>query len=282
MLIEAGRGAEIVNADSMLVYRGMDIGTAKPSPEERAEIPHHLIDIFDIDQNASVAEFQKLARDAIAEIRGRGSVPLVVGGSSLYIRAIFDDLEFPGTDPAIRAKWEAELERVGAHALHEQLRARSPQAAAGILPGNGRRIVRALEVVELTGTFRSTLPEQRFAIEPALLFGLQIDREVLDQRIAARVAQMWRHGLPEETARLEALGLREAKTAVKALGYGQTLDFLSGSFSEQRTIENITFATRRFARKQLGWFKRDSRITWLKYDDPGNSQLIAERIQGIP
>ncbi|MCL1840688.1 MAG: tRNA (adenosine(37)-N6)-dimethylallyltransferase MiaA [Propionibacteriaceae bacterium] len=274
-LIASGRPAEIVNADSMLVYRGMDIGTAKPSAAERAEIPHHLIDIADLGWTASVAQFQRLARDAIADIRSRGAVPLVVGGSALYIHAILDELSFPPTDPAVRARWQAELDRIGPQALHAVLAERAPEAAAGILPGNGRRIVRALEVVELTGSFTSVLPQPRYALEGVHQFGISITREELDERIQARVEQMWQAGFVEEVRELELRGLRQTPTASRALGYSWVLDYLSGSFTQERAREATVFATRRFARKQLSWFRRDARIEWVDATDPATVDAIA-------
>ncbi|NLE96765.1 MAG: tRNA (adenosine(37)-N6)-dimethylallyltransferase MiaA, partial [Propionibacterium sp.] len=180
-LRRTGRPAEIVNADSMLVYRGMDIGTAKPGPAERRGVPHHLIDILDVTEQATVADFQRLARAAIADIRERGGVPIVVGGSALYSRAVVDVFEFPGSDAQVRARWEAELERLGPHALHEELRRRAPASAAKIEPGNGRRIVRALEIDELTGGHQPDLPEWTYALEDVHQFGLDVERAVLDE-----------------------------------------------------------------------------------------------------
>ena len=276
LLIASGQPAEIVNADSMLVYRGMDIGTAKPSPAERAEIAHHLIDVADLDETASVAQFQQQAREAIADVQTRGAVPLVVGGSALYIHAILDELSFPPTDPAVRARWQAELDRVGPQALHQVLRERAPEAAAGILPGNGRRIVRALEVVELTGSFVSVLPQPRYCLSDVYQFGVAVARETLDARIEARVAQMWQAGLVDEVRRLEACGLRQAPTASRALGYQQVLAFLAGTIGEAEARQATVDATRRFARKQLGWFRRDARVRWCDPEDPGVVDMIAD------
>ena len=270
-LARAGRACEIVNADSMLVYRGMDIGTAKPSAAERAEVPHHLVDIAEITWTASVAQFQALARAAIADIRARGAVPLVVGGSALYMHAVLDELAFPPTDPAVRARWQAELDRVGAPALHAVLAERSSEAAAGILPGNGRRIVRALEVIELTGTFTSVLPAPRYALGGVRQFGLRLDRAALDARIAARVEAMWDAGLVEEVAGLERRGLRHGVTAARALGYRQVLAFLDGEVTEAAARQATIDATRRFAHKQETWFKRDPRIRWL---DPAAPETV--------
>jgi len=263
VLARDGVTAEVVNADSMLVYRGMDIGTAKPTLTERAGIPHHLIDIMDVTETASVATFQRLARTAIADCRERGVVPVVAGGSALYMRAILDEFEFPGTDPQVRQRLEAELAETGPAALHARLATLAPEAAAGILPGNGRRIVRALEVIELTGSFRPVLPGETYALAGVLQFGLAVERPELDARIAGRVEQMWRLGLVEEVRGLVPCGLREGRTASRALGYRQILVHLDGRCTEAEAKEATITGTRRFARKQLGWFRRDHRITWL-------------------
>ncbi|MDO5499270.1 MAG: tRNA (adenosine(37)-N6)-dimethylallyltransferase MiaA [Propionibacteriaceae bacterium] len=267
-----GQGAEVINADSMSVYRGMDIGTAKPSPAERAGVPHHLIDIADITETASVAEFQRLARAAIADCHARGVLPIVVGGSALYTRAIVDEFEFPGTDPDVRSRWEAELARIGPEALHRILTERAPETAAGILPGNGRRIVRALEVIELTGGFAPQLPEWEYALPGVVQIGLELEREELDRRIALRVERMWADGLVAEVRRLVGLGLREGRTASRALGYRQVLQFLDGAITEEEARQATISGTRRFARKQLGWYRRDHRIHWLP---AGADDLVA-------
>ncbi|NLT31191.1 MAG: tRNA (adenosine(37)-N6)-dimethylallyltransferase MiaA [Propionibacterium sp.] len=279
-LIAADRPAEVVNADSMLVYRGMDIGTAKPSPAERRGVPHHLIDILDITATATVAEFQTLARDAIADCHRRGALPIVVGGSALYVRAIVDHFEFPGTDRAIRARWEDELARIGPEALHRVLAATSPTAAADILPGNGRRIVRALEVIELTGSWTPTLPEWRYALPGVVQVGLALPREELDRRIAERVDRMWAAGFVEEVRELAARGLRTGRTASRALGYRQVLEYLDGTRTEDEAREATITGTRRFARKQQGWFDRDDRITWLTAGDtgPGPARLVEQAL----
>nr|WP_239580153.1 tRNA (adenosine(37)-N6)-dimethylallyltransferase MiaA [Microlunatus panaciterrae] len=256
--------AEIVNADSMLVYRGMDIGTAKPTAAERDGVPHHLIDILDITQTATVAEFQALARAAIADCRRRGVRPIVVGGSALYVRAIVDAFEFPGTDPAVRAALEADLAADGPHRLHARLQQQDPAAAAAILPGNGRRIVRALEVIALTGrAFSVGLPGYRYQLPDVLQIGLDIERDLVDQRISDRVDRMWGEGFVTEVIELERRGLRSGVTASRALGYRQILDFLSGSTTEDEARMRTVAGTRRFSRKQGGWFRRDPRIRWV-------------------
>ena len=271
---------EVVNADSMLVYRGMDIGTAKPTLAERGGVPHHLVDIMDVTETASVAEFQALARATIEACRERGVVPLLAGGSALYVHAILDDFAFPGTDPAVRARLEAELAEVGPAVLHERLATLAPDAAAGILPGNGRRIVRALEVVELTGSYTSTLPEWAYALGGVRQFGLELPRDVLDERIEQRVAKMWADGLVDEVRGLVGRGLREGRTASRALGYRQVLAFLDGELTEDEAKQATTSGTRRFARKQLGWFRRDPRITWLPAG-AGAAAAVASAVRGI-
>ncbi|MFC7545491.1 tRNA (adenosine(37)-N6)-dimethylallyltransferase MiaA [Plantactinospora sp. GCM10030261] len=264
-------GGEVVNADSMQLYRGMDIGTAKLTETERDGVPHHLLDIWDVTEPASVAEYQRLARAAVDDVLARDRVPLLVGGSGLYVRAVLEEFEFPGTDPALRARLEAELAAVGPAPLHARLLAADPVAAAGILPGNGRRIVRALEVIELTGgPFRAGLPEPR-PYYPAVQLGVDLDTAVLDERIAARVDLMWRRGLVDEVRRLADHGLRTGRTAGRALGYQQVLRLLDGELSDEQARDETIRATRRFVRRQRSWFRRDPRVRWL---DAGRSDLI--------
>lgn len=271
-----GQPAEVVNADSMLVYRGMDIGTAKPTAAERRGVRHHLVDIMDVTQIASVAEFQALARRAIEGCRARGVLPVVVGGSALYMRAIFDEFTFPGTDADVRARWEAELERVGPEALHAELARRAPATAAEILPGNGRRIVRALEVLELTGEHAPSLPEWTYALDGVVSVGLELERAVMDERIAERVDAMWADGLVDEVRSLEGRGLRAGRTASRAIGYRQVLQLLDGELTETEAKDAVVRATKRFARKQLGWFRRDHRITWYPAGQPGLAHALAD------
>ena len=275
-----GHRAEVINADSMLLYRGMDIGTAKPTIAERRGVPHHLIDVLDVTETSTVADFQRLARSAIAECRSRGVVPIVVGGSALYVRAIVDDFQFPGTDPALRAELEAELERAGPQALHARLASLDPAAAATIEPRNGRRIVRALEVGRLTGRpFRANLPGHDYLLPGVSQIGLEIDRAELDRRITLRVRDMWQKGFVEEVRRLLEAGLSKGKTASRGLGYRQVLDFLSGGITEGEAEEQTVSATRRFARRQDSWFRKDPRIRWLRYDD-SNLAESAYRLAG--
>jgi len=254
---------EVVNADSMQLYQGMDIGTAKLSVPERADVPHHLLDIWPVTQAASVSDYQALARHAIDEIRRRGRTPIVVGGSGLYVRAALDKLQFPGTDPVVRARLEEELSQVGPAVLHARLASLDPPAAAAILPGNGRRIVRALEVIELSGRpFSATLPDYE-SVYPAIHLGVELPRAELDQRITDRVDWMLRRGLVEEVRQLELAGLRNGRTASRALGYAEVLRFLAGEWSLEDAAARTILATRRFVRRQESWFRRDPRITWL-------------------
>jgi tRNA dimethylallyltransferase len=256
-------GGEVINADSMQLYRGMDIGTAKLTIAERDGVPHHLLDIWDVTRAASASEYQLLARQAIGQIHGRGRVPILVGGSGLYVRAAIDKLEFPGTDPGIRGDLEDELARVGAPALHARLATADPAAAAAILPSNGRRIVRALEVLQLSGRpFSATLPQYE-SVYDTVQIGVELPRADLDRRIADRVARMWQLGLVNEVRQLAALGLRDGRTASRALGYAQVLAFLGGELSEDEAAAQTILATRRFVRRQESWFRRDPRIRWV-------------------
>jgi tRNA dimethylallyltransferase len=271
-------GGEIVNADSMQLYRGMDIGTAKLTVAERDGVPHHLLDIWDVTQAAAASDYQRLARQAIAEIHARGRVPILVGGSGLYVRAALDKLEFPGTDPGLRADLEDELAQVGAPALHVRLAAADPAAAAAILPSNGRRIVRALEVIQLSGRpFSATLPQYE-SVYDAVQVGVELPRAELDQRIGDRVTRMWELGLVDEVRQLEAAGLREGRTASRALGYAQVLRFLDGELSQDEAAAQTVLATRRFVRRQESWFRRDPRIRWVTGAGP---DLLAEALEGL-
>jgi len=266
-----------VNADSMQLYRGMDIGTAKLTPAERRGVPHHLLDIWPVTQAASVSEYQLLARAAIADIQGRGRTAILVGGSGLYIRAAVDNLEFPGTDPDLRARLEQELAEVGPAALHARLAGVDPAAAAAILAGNGRRIVRALEVIELSGRpFSATLPQYE-SVFPALQLGIELPRPELDRRIAQRVSRMWQVGLVDEVRRLAAQGLREGRTASRALGYAQVLGYLAGEWTEQEAAAQTVLATRRFVRRQESWFRRDPRVIWI----PGGPEAAAAALTAV-
>jgi tRNA dimethylallyltransferase len=265
----AGRlGGEVVNADSMQLYRGMDVGTAKLSMDERGGVPHHLLDVWDVRTEANVADYQGMARACFTELAGRGVVPVLVGGSGLYVRAALDHLDFPGTDPRVRSRLEAELAADGPGALHRRLARADPVAAGNILASNGRRLVRALEVIELTGEpFSATMPDHVYAV-PAVQVGLTLPRPVLDERIERRVDRMWEQGLLTEVRRLAGEGLREGRTASRALGYAQVLRHLDGGLTEDQAHAETVRATRRFARRQESWFRRDPRVVWLDAADP--------------
>ena len=266
--LAAALGGEVINADSMQLYQGMDIGTAKLAPHERRGLPHHMLDLWPVTQTANVAEYQRLARIAVDDIQTRGSIPVLVGGSGLYVRSVVDDLSFPGTDRHIRARLESELEAEGPQALHARLVQQDPTSAAVISPMNGRRIVRALEVIEVTGQeFVATLPEPA-DVYPTVQIGLDVPRDQLDERIDQRVDRMWAGGLIDEVSRLDALGLRDGVTARRALGYAQALKYLDGEWTQDEAIEHTKRTTRRFARRQDTWFRRDLRIEWIPYDDP--------------
>jgi tRNA dimethylallyltransferase len=254
---------EVVNADSMQLYRGLDIGTAKLAPADREGVPHHAFDLWDVTEPASVAEYQGIARAAIDDIRARGRVPLLVGGSGLYVRAALERFEFPGTDPAVRARLEEELATVGPAPLYSRLLARAPDAASRILPSNGRRIVRALEVLEVTGRPIAAVLPQPTPYYRAVHIGVDLDDAVLDERIALRVDHMWEHGLIDEVRALERRGLRDGRTASRALGYQQVLAYLAGECGEDQARADTVRATRRFVRRQRSWFRRDGRIAWL-------------------
>jgi tRNA dimethylallyltransferase len=256
-------GGEVVNADASQLYRGMDIGTAKLPPGERRGIRHHQLDVLDVTQEASVAAYQQAARTDLEAIQGRGRHPVLVGGSGLYVRAALDVLDIPPTDPAVRARLEQEAYAEGPPAMYARLRDVDPVAAQAIEPGNVRRVVRALEVVELTGRpFSATMPRREY-LRPTLTIGLRLDRPTLDQRIALRVDRMWEQGLLEEVRALEPLGLRDGRTASRALGYAQALAQLDGELTERQAREQTTTLTRRFARRQESWFGPDGRVAWL-------------------
>ena len=269
-------GGEVVGTDSMQAYVGMDIGTATPTVAERRRVRHHMVDEWDIHQAVSVVEFRERARSAIDDVEDRGRTPIVVGGSGLYVRAVLEEMDFPGTDPSVRARWERELELRGAPALHEILREQDPQAAADIEPNNGRRIVRALEVNELTGgpfVARLPAPVDRYR---TVRVGLRITRTALDERIARRVDAMWAAGFVEEVRALREAGLDQAPTARAALGYGAVLDFLEGRIDEEGARMSTIEDTRKFARRQQRWFAKDERIRWFDYDAPGLVDAVVE------
>lgn len=277
-------GAEIVNADAFQVYRGMDIGTAKVAQGDRRGITHHLLDVCDVRAELSVAQYQQMGRDVLLGLAQRGVPAVVVGGSGLYVRGLLDDLRFPGSDPVIRARWEAQLARSGPQQLHSVLAERDPAAAEHILATNGRRIVRALEVGELTGQpFVAQLPADGPPLVPHWSFGLDLTRDELDLRIHRRVQHMFESGLVTEVRHLLDLGLREGRTASRALGYPQVIDLLEGRLDQAQAAQDIVLATRRFARRQQRWFHRDPRTTWLDASQPSFSTAsqIVDRT-GLP
>ena len=263
-------GAEIINADSMQLYRGMDIGTAKLTVEERKGIPHHLLDVLDVSEDSTVAWYQEQARAAITEIHGRGKDAVIVGGTGLYIKAILDDLNFPDTDPEVRAKLEAELAEFGAAALFTRLEELDPAAALAIDRANSRRVIRALEVIEITGLpFTANLPREDSSRYPdALQFGLVMDREHLRERIDQRVDRMWDAGFVDEVDRLISQGIGNGSTAQRALGYAQIIAMRSGTMTEEEAKEDTKRASRQYARRQETWFSRDARIQWVAQHQP--------------
>ncbi len=269
-------GGEVVNADALQLYRGMDIGTAKATPAERRGVPHHLLDVLDVTETASVAAYQRDARSTIERILDAGRVPVLTGGSGLYVQAVLDDLRFPGTDPQVRARLDAEAADLGTAALYTRLGERDPVAAAAILPTNTRRIVRALEVIEITGEpFSANLPKPGPARWDTVLIG--IDREVaeLDERVDLRVERMFEAGLVDEVRGLLGRGLREGKTASRALGYQQVLAELDGDGDFAAAAAATAQATRRFVRRQRSWFRRDKRIRWFDGGSPGLAARVA-------
>jgi tRNA dimethylallyltransferase len=271
---------EIVNTDAMQVYRGMDVGTAKLPEAERRGIPHHLLDTLDVRDPATVAQFQAWAREAIADLRSRERAAVLVGGSALYTRAIIDRFEFPGTDASVREELEAELGAVGPHRLHERLAGLDPEAAAKIIPENGRRTVRALEVIALTGRpYTASLPTLEYADPRTVQIGVDIDRPTLDARIEQRVDHMFEAGFVDEVDRLLKDGLAEGRTASRAIGYAQVASYLRGELSLAEARERTTSATRRFARRQDSWFRKDPRIVWVRFDDPDR---VAKALAAVP
>ena len=275
-------GGDVVNADSMQLYTGMDVGTAKITPEERRGVPHHLLDVWPVTRAAAVAEYQQLARRRFVDIAARGRVPLLVGGSGLYVRAALDDLRFPGTDPVVRSRWEATGERLGAAALHQRLREVDPDAAARILPSNTRRVVRALEVVEITGRpFAASMPEpgQTSRVVPAMVVGLRRPRDELDRRVEARVDRMWRDGLVAEVERLLGEGLEDGPTASRAVGYAQVVDLLRGRCTEAEARTRTVAATRRLVRRQESWFGADPDVVWVDAGEPGTVGRVRDVVR---
>lgn len=257
--------SEIVNADAMQLYRGMDIGTAKLPRAERRGIPHHQLDVLDVTEEASVAAYQRSARADIERIRAAGKRAILVGGSGLYVRAVLEHFEFPATDPEVRARLQQQADRIGPGLLHDELAQRDPEAAARIDRANTRRIVRALEVIELTGApFTASLPDPTY-VYPTVAIGIDVDAAALDARIDARAKDMFARGLVEETEALLGRGLAEGKTASRAVGYEQAIEVLAGRRTRAEAVEDVALATRQLARRQRKWFKRDDRITWIEH-----------------
>lgn len=275
-------GGEIVNTDAMALYRGMDVGTAKPDAAQRARLPHHLIDVLDVREPSTVASFQQSARAVIAEVRGRGRSPVLVGGSALYTRAVLDRFEFPETDVTTRSGLEKEVRRLGAPALHARLAHVDPESAGRIGVDNARRIVRALEVFELTGRpFSASLPQLEY-VEPATVqVGVDIDRPALHARIETRVRLMFEAGFVAEVEGLLANGLGEGRTAARAIGYAEVAAYLRGERSLDEVIEQTVVATRRFARRQDGWFRKDPRVVWVPYDAPDRLELALAAVRVV-
>ena len=265
---------EVIGADAMQFYRGMDIGTAKLPLDRREGYLHHQIDVLDIDEEASVAKYQADARLDIADVEARGKTAILVGGSGLYVRAVLDPISFPGTDPEVRARLEAEAAALGSDALHQRLALLDPVSAGRIDPRNTRRVIRALEVIELTGQpFSASLPEYRYVRETVQV-GLNLPTEVLDQRIAERTEAMFAEGLVEEVANLQKQGLAETKTASRATGYREVLDMLNGRIDQQEAKDAISLATRQLARRQIKWFRRDPRIRWFDPREPSVTDQV--------
>ena len=275
--------AEIINADSMQLYQGMDIGTAKITLEERKEVPHHLLDVLAVNQDSTVAWYQEKARVLVSEIHARNKHAIIVGGTGLYIKALLDDLNFPDTDPQVRERLNKEAEDFGAAKLFERLEELDPAAALAIDRANTRRIIRALEVIDITGQpFTANLPREESTHYPdAIQFGLVMDREKLGERIEARVDRMWELGLVSEVDQLIEAGIRDGVTARRALGYAQILLMRDGLMSEDLAREDTKRATRQYARRQETWFSRDARINWIA---PHQSRLeiVLEKINSIP
>lgn len=279
-LEELGAAGEIISADSMQLYRGMNIGTAKVTGAEQQGVPHHMLDILDVTEEASVSEYQQQARAVIADIRRRGRTPILTGGSGLYVRAVIDVIEFPPTNPEVRAEVSALLQDKGAAEVRRQLREADPESASVI--NDERRLVRALEVVRLTGrSFTSYMPQRVHepALQPVIQLGLRLDRETLHQRIAARVRSMEEDGLHDEVAGLAAAGLRSGRTASRAIGYLQHLRVLDGEVAKDQALEDTIVATRKFARRQETWFRADPRITWLTAPSPRLAEAAMEVIR---
>ena len=268
-IVKLGGKSEIVNCDSMQFYRGMDIGTAKLPVSERRGVEHHLLDWLNITDESTAAYYQTVARAKIEDLQSRGVTPVICGGSMLYAAAVLNTFEFPARDEALRADLEAELIEVGSNQMHRKLQALDPIAASRIDPLNGRRVVRAIEIITVTGQpFAASLPDEPQSWQPVLEIGLNSERAHLVERLNRRAAKMWATGLLAEVESLIPSGIREGKTSSRAIGYAQALAQLDGQISESEAIEQTALLTARYARRQMSWFRRDTRINWLDYQDP--------------
>lgn len=277
-LISQGLPAEIINADSMQFYKGMNIGTAKLPENERQGIAHHLIDVLEIRDESTAAEYQKQVRPIIEQLQEVGTTPILVGGSMLYVAAALNTFEFPARDETLRAELELELEQFGSHAMHNRIQQLDATAASRIDPANGRRVVRALEILLLTGEpFAAELPAETTSWQPVIEIGLNSERSHLVERLALRVERMWQQGLVEEAEALIAEGIREGKTSSRAIGYAQALAQLDGTMSQSEAIAQTVQLTQRYARRQMSWFKRDERINWFDYQD----QNLFDRVMNL-
>ena len=275
---DSGGRAEIVNADAMQLYRGMNIGTAKLTLAERGGVPHHLLDVLEVREEAAVAQYQRLARDTIDAIMGRGAVPILVGGSGLYVSSVLFDFDFPGHDDEVRTRLEAELAKRGPGILYRRLKELAPTAAERIDEKNPRRIVRALEVLEMTGDTAAlgTLPAEPAYWRPSVIFGLAVERAELVERLDSRVKKMWADGLVAEADALREHGLEDGVTARRAIGYAQALAQLQATKTQAQAIEETQALTRRYARRQVGWFKRYADLVWLTAGDAANAAIIVQ------
>ena len=268
-IIAQGGQAEILNCDSMQFYKGMNVGTAKLAIHERQGIKHHLFDLLEITDESTAAEYQQIARPLMVELQGQGKTPILVGGSMLYVAAVLNRFEFPARDEVLRAKLEQDLIDLGPHEMHRRLKALDPVAASRIIPENGRRSVRAIEIVTLTGEpFAAALPDVPDDWQPVLEIGINGDRDDLRGRLESRVHKMWEQGLIDEVRALEPKGIREGKTSSVAIGYAQALKQIDGELSEAEAIADTVRLTQKYARRQMSWFRRDKRIQWLDYQDP--------------
>ncbi len=278
-IVAAGGKAEIVNTDSMQFYRGMDIGTAKLSLTERRGVQHHLLDWLEITDESTAAEYQGVARPLIEDLQSKGITPVLVGGSMLYVAAVLNNFEFPARDADLRLQLEADLEEFGPHEMHRRLKELDPIAASRIIPQNGRRSVRAIEIVTLTGEpFAAALPEEPENWQSVLEIGVNGSREDLVQRLESRVNKMWQQGLVQEAESLIPFGIRDGKTSSRAIGYSQALAQIDGEFTEQEAIADTVRLTQKYARRQMSWFKRDERINWLDYQDAQMNHKAAELV----